>query len=163
MDRLTLTTRQRRRLRHQLDTTHDVRVYRRTLAILEVDQGRSIPEIAHALGVAPRSVYHWIQAYSHSHDPAALVDGDRPGRPRRGTEELGIRLQAILQTPPQDLGYPSVEWTVPLLQEHLEHRTGQWFSDETFRRRLQGLGYVWKRSRYVLQPDPELEKKTADP
>src|SRR5262249_1730947 len=25
------------------------------------------------------------------------------------------------------------------------------------------LGYVWKRPRYVLDPDPELEKKTADP
>jgi hypothetical protein len=24
------------------------------------------------------------------------------------------------------------------------------------------LGYVWKRSRYVLAPDPEKEKKTAN-
>jgi hypothetical protein len=36
-------------------------------------------------------------------------------------------------------------------------------SDETIRRELQRLGYVWKRGRYELEPDPEEEKKTADP
>jgi hypothetical protein len=56
---------------------------------------------------------------------------------------------------PQDLGYPSVEWTVPLLQEHLRDHGGS-LSDETIRRRLRRLGYVWKRPRYVLDPYPEL-------
>ena len=51
----------------------------------------------------------------------------------------------------------------PLLQHESGARTGLWPSDETVRRGLRQLGYAWKRPRYVLDPDPERKKKTADP
>ena len=70
-------------------------------------------------------------------------------------------LEALLAVSPQDLGYPHVSWTVPLLQEVLEIATEQWVSDDTLRRALDRLNYVWKRPRYDLDPDPEREKKTA--
>jgi hypothetical protein len=54
-------------------------------------------------------------------------------------------------------------WTVPLLQEHLRHEGWRPFGDRTLRRELHDLGYTWKGSRFVLAPDPELEKKTPDP
>jgi Winged helix-turn helix len=57
------------------------------------------------------------------------------------------------------MGYFAVNWTVPLLQEQLEHGTGERLSDDTIRRELRRMGYAWKRSRYVLDPDPEEEKK----
>ena len=60
---------------------------------------------------------------------------------------------------PDQLGYPAVNWTIPLLQEQLGRCTGQWPSEDTLRRQLHRLDYVWKRPRYVLDPDPELEKK----
>jgi transposase len=163
MDRLKLNGWQRRRLRRQLRATHDARLYRRTLAILEVDRGRSARDVALSLGVEPRAVYYWIEAYLQGHDPASLADGQRPGRPSVWTGGLERRLLAAMARSPQDLGYPSVEWTVPLLQGHLANHGGEPPSDETIRRQLRRLGYVWKRSRYVLDPDPESEKKTADP
>jgi transposase len=163
MDRLKLNAWQRRRLRRQLRATRDARLYRRTLAILEVDRGRSVRDVALSLGVEPRSIYYWVEAYLQDHDPASLSDGERPGRPSVWTEGLDRRLLAAMARSPQDLGYPSVDWTVPLLQEHLGDHGGGSLSDDTIRRRLRWLGYVWKRSRYVLDPDPELEKKTADP
>ncbi len=46
MTTLTLTTWQRRRLEQQLRDTHDARVYRRTLAVLEVAQGQSVASLA---------------------------------------------------------------------------------------------------------------------
>ena len=64
---------------------------------------------------------------------------------------------------PDQLGYPAVNWTVPLLREALQDGTGHWVSDDTVRRALDRLGYTWKRPRYVLDPDPELENKTAHP
>jgi transposase len=160
MDRLKLNGWQRRRLRRQLRATQDARLYRRTLAILEVDRGRSARDVALSLGVEPRTVYYWIEAYLQGHDPASLADGRRPGRPSVWTGGLERRLLAAMARSPQDLGYPSVEWTVPLLQGHLASHGGEPPSDETIRRQLRRLGYVWKRSRYVLDPDPELEKKT---
>src|SRR5438309_1040328 len=85
-------------------------------------------------------------------------------RPSLWTEELKVLLRTLMADyTPDQLGYSAVDWTVTLLQEHLESCTGQRLSDETIRRELHRLGYVWKRPRYVLDPDPEFEKKTADP
>ena len=68
-------------------------------------------------------------------------------------------MDELLGPAPQDLGYAAVEWTVPLLQQRLRQRLGLRFSDHTIRQELQRRRYVWKRSRYALDPDPELEKK----
>ena len=46
MSRLKLTHWQRRRLHQQLKSTSDARTYRRTLAVLELDRGRSAADIA---------------------------------------------------------------------------------------------------------------------
>ena len=69
-------------------------------------------------------------------------------------------LADVIATPPDQLGYLAVNWTVPLLQDHLERACSTRFSDDTIRRALHHLGYVWKRYRYVLDEDPDLEKKT---
>jgi transposase len=163
MDTMYLTSGQRRRLHQQLKAAHDARLYRRTLAVLEVSRRRPVLEIAHTLGVNPRSVYYWVEAYAQAQDPTALRDRDRSGRPSRWTKAQRELLQELLERSPQELGSYAVDWTVPLLQKHLEHRSGQWLSDDTIRRELQRQGYVWKRSRYVLDPDPEREKKTPYP
>lgn len=162
MTSLQLTRWQRLRLQRQLKDTQDARVYRRTLAILECSRGRPIAQIARALGVTRQSVHNWIEAYAQVHDPGALCDEDRSGRPSLWTEDLRALLQALFDQSPDERGYFAVNWSVPLLQEELEHCTGQWLSDDTIRRELDRLGYVWKRSRYVLDPDSEREKKTAD-
>jgi transposase len=161
MDKL-LTGKHRRQLERQLRKTHDVRLYRRTLAVLEYDRGQSIAAIARTLRVNRRSVHRWIHAYRESFDPESLCDDDRPGRPRRWTEECSEWLQAFLRHSPTELGYYAVNWTVPLLREPLMMSAAHWFSDDTIRRALRGLGYVWKRARYVLAPDPEREKKTSN-
>jgi hypothetical protein len=59
---------------------------------------------------------------------------------------------------PQDLGYPAVDWSVPLLRAYLRDGGGEPPSDDTIRRALRRLGDVWKWPWYVLDPDPELEE-----
>jgi transposase len=161
MSEFALTPARRRRLQQQLKYTQDARVYRRTLAILQVDQGIPINQVAHLLGVTRQSIYNWIDDYCQDHDPAALADAQRIGRPRFWTEDLQGQLQNLLGQSPEQLGYPAVNWTIPLLREQLGRSTGQWPSEDTLRRQLHRLDYVWKRPRYVLDPDPELEKKKA--
>jgi transposase len=150
-------------LNRQLATTRDASVYRRTLAILEVSRGVPVAQVADCLGVARRTVYNWIESSREAGDPAALADAPRSGRPSLWTEDSRGLLRSLLADhAPDELGYPAVNWTVPLLRQQLGHSTGRTHSDDTIRRELQRLGYVWKRSRYVLDPDPEEEKKTAD-
>jgi transposase len=164
MEPVTLTAWQRRRLQQQLRATLDARLYRRTLAVLEVARGEPVASVARCLGVTSRAVYHWLGAYAHDHDPAALRDGDRPGRPALLTApDRDLLRELLLARSPQDLGYFATEWTVPLLQDYLAHRTGRRPSGDTIRRELGRQGFVWKRSRYALAPDPELGgKKAAD-
>ena len=163
MSRLHLTSWQRSRLRRQLAETRDARLYRRTLAILEFDYGRSAADIARMLGVTRKAVYDWVAAYTQALDPAALADEPGRGRPALLDEDDAHLLEAFLALSPQDLGYPQVTWTVPLLRQALDFITGRRVSEDTLRRALRRLEYVWKRPRYVLEPDPEREKKTAHP
>jgi len=70
---------------------------------------------------------------------------------------------SALAQAPRELGYPANAWNVPLLQAFLSvYHPEQEVSTATLRRRLKAAGYVWKRFRYVLAPDPEEEKKTPD-
>ena len=161
MEGLTLTGWQRHRLLSQLKQAHEARVYRRILAVLEVNNGKSIAEVADTLGVTRQSVYNWIEHYAQTYDGHTLQEAERPGRPRLWTGESDGVLQALLEAVPEQSGYPGANWTVPLLQEQLERHLGRRYSEDTVRRGLRGLGYVWKRSRYVLAPDPERGKKGA--
>jgi transposase len=164
MGTLLLTTWQRRRLERQLRGTHDARVYRRTLAVLEVAHGEPVSAVARRLRVTPRVVYYWVEAYARGHDPDALRDRGRSGRPRLLAREDRAQLLELLRQSPPDLGYFATEWTVPLLQGHLARRTGRRLSEDTLRRELHRLDYSWKRPRYALDPDPALRgKKEAHP
>jgi transposase len=162
MSQLNLTSWQRKVLRRQRAETRDVRQYRRILAVLEFDYGRSVADIARMLGVSRQSIYHWIEAYAQTRNPIALEDEEGRGRHRLLDEDQEHLLEALLATSPQQLGYPHVNWTVPLLQEVLEIATDLAVSQDTLRRALHRLGYVWKRPRHDLNPDPERDKKTPD-
>jgi transposase len=117
--------------------------------------------VAQSLGVSRQSLYNWLARYQQSYDPAALCDHRGGGRPSLWTPHLQAALTESLAQPPDHWGYQAANWTVPLLIEHLVATSGQRLSDSTLRRELRRLGYVWKRPRYVLAPDPEREKKTA--
>ncbi|HZU35510.1 MAG TPA: helix-turn-helix domain-containing protein [Gemmataceae bacterium] len=158
-----LTSSLRRRLRTQLRRATDAAYYRRLLAILELDRGQTVTEIADLLQVTRQSVYNWARSFAACPDPAVLRDHYGIGRPSVWTEQLQTLLLTSLAQRPDALGYVGVNWTVPLLQEHLFGQGGRWLSDDTIRRELNRLGYVWKRFRYVLPPDPQREKKTRHP
>jgi transposase len=163
MSQLNLTSWQRHCLGRQLRETRDVFVYRRTLAVLEFDRGRPAADIARMLGVTRQSVHNWVEAYRHSRDVSALEDEPGRGRPPLLDEDAEHLLEALLAGSPQDRGLPHASWTVPLLRQALELGTGRRLSPDTVRRALHRLDYVWKRPRYVLEPDPEREKKTPPP
>jgi len=159
MSQLKLTTWQRRRLQRQLREAEGVGIFRRTLAVLEFDKGRSAAAIAGMLGMSRQSVYNWVEAYCQAADPTALWDQPGRGRLPLLDEEGRQLLNSLLLRSPHELGYPHNNWTVPLLQEALGWATGRRLSDDTIRKGLHQLHYVFKRPRYVLEPDPELAAK----
>jgi transposase len=161
MSELVLNRAQRFRLRQQLKHAQDASLYRRTQAMLELDRGRTVADVARSLGVTRQTIYNWLEAYQDDYDPLALVDAARSGRPANWSPDLQDLLATLLQESPMQWDYQAVNWTVPLLRQQLATWDGRWLSEDTLRRRLHELGYVWKRTRYVLPPDPEQEKKKA--
>lgn len=150
MDHLDLDRQERRRLEKHLITAPDVRVYRRTLAVLEFDYGKPVADIARMLHMTREAVYRWLRVYAAARHPSALVDGPRGGRPTFWSEEEQAILQEALNHSPDEWDYKAVNWTVSLLREHIERESGRKPSDATVRRQLHRLKYVWKRSRHVL-------------
>src|SRR5215210_7206286 len=163
MSHLKLTGWQRHHLRGRLRKVHDARAYRRVLAVLEFDRGRPAADIAALLRVSRQSVYNWAAAYARSSNGGcdALADCQRRGRPRLLEHDEEGLLKSLLSVSPQEFGLPHVSWSVPLLMQALEAVEGRQVSSWTMRRALHRLGYAWKRPRYVLEPDPELQKKSS--
>lgn len=150
-----------RRLERQLHETRDVRLYLRTLALLEYARGHAVSDIARSLEVSRQSVHNWVRAYKATKKLTGLCDAARAGRPRVWTPEKQALLRGLLETTPDRFDYVAVSWTVSLLREQIAKVTGVRVSDETVRRALRAEQYVWKRPRYVLEPDPDREKKNA--
>jgi transposase len=162
MDSETLPADERLRLQKILRQGGDARQYKRALAVLECSRGKSIADIAKLLQVSRQSVSNWVGRYRQTHDVASLKDDLRSGRPSCWSKRDEALLKIVLGARPDLYGYFATQWTVPLLQEQLWHSTGKRFSGLTVRRCLHRLGYVWKRARYVLDPDTEREKKTPN-
>ncbi len=158
-----LTSSQRRQVSARLRATDDASYGRRLMAILALDEGGSVSEVAERLGVTRQTVYNWVRTFETTGSATALEDRYGGGRPSVWTDELEALLLAALRQRPDQMGYPGPNWTIRLLQEHLERYSGRLLSDDTIRRQMRRLDYVWKRSRYVLPPDPEREKKTRHP
>jgi transposase len=159
-----LTPAQRRTLERELARARDAALFRRILALLEVDAGCPVGQVAQRLRVDRRSVQRWIARYRRQPNVETLRHQPGQGRARRWDQTLEARLELALSQRPTDLGYVGTGWTVPLLQQWLAHdRPGPPLSVATLRRRLRERDYVWKRFRYVLNPDPAREKKTPHP
>jgi hypothetical protein len=102
MGKLKLTASQRRKIRTRLRETHDARLYRRLLAVLESDRGTPVSAIAELLGVSCQSVYNWITRFQHGRgDGCELSDAPRSGRPARAGEVINFLLQTLLILPPE--------------------------------------------------------------
>jgi len=161
MTSFVLNRRNRFQLQQQLKYAQDAALYRRTLAILEIDQGKPVETVADDLGVTRQTIYNWIETYATTYDPLSLVDAARSGRPSSWTPDLQGLLRKLLKESPSQWGLHGVNWTVPLLRQQLASWDGRWLAEDTIRRQLHQLGYVWKRTRYLLPEDPEGEKKNG--
>src|SRR6266576_6812556 len=97
MSLVQLSSSQRRDLRGQLRGARDASYYRRLLALLELDRGKSVAEVADLLRVTRQSVYNWASSFAACPDPAVLRDQYGVGRPSAWTEELQALLLAGLE------------------------------------------------------------------
>ncbi len=88
MQTFRLKSRQRQQLRVQAKTAKDGRHVRRAIALLELEQGRPVAQIAATLSVTRQTLYNWMARFKAEGRPAALKDRGGRGRPTVWTETV---------------------------------------------------------------------------
>ena len=59
-------------------------------------------------------------------------------------------MEQVMDARPSEYGYQAEGWTAALIRYHRQATDGIEVSETTVRRCLKGVGYRWKRPRYVL-------------
>ena len=152
-----LHPRQRDTLEHVARNSPKGREVRRAQALLWLDQDETIQQVAGRLGLSRQAVYDILDRYlSRKGEPTRSRIQDRPhsGRPARKRERVVHALQDLLAHKPQEYGYRSPFWTVPMLVAQASQRLGEAVSHDTVRRALRLLRRCYKRPRYVLSRRP---------
>jgi transposase len=124
--------------------------------------GRTPTEIAAALFRSRSSVYRTVRAYRRG--TLALGSAPTAGAPPAPVCRASVKrsVPALLKRAPHAFGWCRTRWSCAALAAELQARRGVRVSQETVRRRLHELGYVWKRARHVARDDdPERGAKPA--
>lgn len=138
--------------------TTDARILRRTLALLWLNEGESVSDIAERLRVSQRSIYNWLNRFLERTDSPLeerLSDAERSGRPGTVQGIIDPLIDAVIDTDPRALGYRSTVWTVPLLVHYLADQHQLSVSAPSVRLALVRLEIHWKRPRHRLALRPE--------
>ena len=108
-------------LQDEIRRSHESRYDHRLHGVLLVAQGMSCLEVSRLLGDAPRTVQYWIRSFEKT-GLAALVEGERAGRPTRlgavQIEEVGC----ILREPPEAVGLSGNLWDGKTLSAFIKKR-----------------------------------------
>ena len=153
MARVSLTDAQRQELQQLARRGRDARMVRRAQGLLWLDQGEHPIAIAQRLGVTREAVYSWARRLKREAARSvaqSLRDRPRSGRPRSQRQAMQEMVEQVLDTHPSRYGYQAEGWTAALLRYHLQATRGIEVGENTVRRCLKGMGYRWKRPRYVL-------------
>lgn len=136
-----------------LSSSADVRQLQRAQALLWLDEGDSIEEVAARLRVSRQTVYNWVSRFdAHADLPIELrlADSTRSGRPATALGIIDPLIESIIDTDPRSLGYISTIWTAALLQQYLTDHHQVEVSIKSISRALARLEIRWKRPRHSL-------------
>ena len=118
----TLNSKERKALEHLATGSKDAQQLRRAQALLWLDQGDTVPEVADRLRLSRQVIYKWVAQF-HSRQALEIAQrvapSARSGRPRTAHGIIAPRIVAVIERDPRDLGYRSTVWTAPLLTQYL--------------------------------------------
>jgi transposase len=158
MSLVALNPHDRSLLEYLADHAEEAAELRRALALLWLDDGDDVREVADRLRVSRQTVYNWAQRLHDRPDaslPERLADGARSGRPPTAQGVIDPLLAAVLDGDPRDWGYHATVWTAPLLRQFLRDEHGLVVSIQSVRLAVARLDVLWKRPRHRLANRPE--------
>lgn len=142
-------------LRRLLDDVEDKKPALRLVAAIAYLNGVSQSELADWLGVERKTIYNWLTRLDRQELEDAVRDEDRPGRPRKLTDDQLEALEALLSGPPGSIGDGTPGWTTALVQTVIRERFGVDYSRASCRRLMREAGLQY-------EPGTRLDTAAAD-
>lgn len=153
MTYIALNGKQRVMLDQIISNSSDARQVMSAYALIWLDDGESVEEIAQQLQVSRQSIYNWAMRFQQRQEldlDARLVDAVRSGRPCTAKGIIDSLIAEVIDSDPRQLGYQSTVWTAPLLVFYLSAKHEIEVSSDSVSRAITRLGLKWKRPRHTL-------------
>jgi transposase len=142
-------------IRRSADSRYDHRLH----GLLLVAQGMSARHVAELLGDAPRTVAYWVRRFEED-GLAGLVEGERPGRPRRLGEGQLAEVDAALRKSPRDFGLAGNLWDGKTLGQFVHQQWSVTLGVRQCQRLFRQLGFRLRKPRpAIARADPEKQAR----
>src|SRR5262250_135890 len=136
-------------LQDEIRRSEESRYDHRLHGVLLVAQGMTCRQVAGLLGDAPRSVQYWVGRFEKD-GLAGLLEGERPGRPRRVGERQMEAVDRILRRPPREAGLSGNIWDGKTLSTWIEQKYGVSVGVRQCQRLFRQLGFRLRKPRPAL-------------
>jgi transposase len=145
-------------LQDEIRRSEESRYDHRLHGLLLVAQGLTCPAVAGLLGDAPRTVEYWVNTFEQR-GLAGLREGERPGRPKRLSDERMRQIDVILRKPPREAGLSGNLWDGKTLATWIEQQYGLSLGVRQCQRMFRQLGFRLRKPRpAIAQANPELQR-----
>ena len=130
MSVVSLSGKQRTALEHLLRTSTNARQVIRAQALVWLDDGEGVEEVADRLAVSRQTVYNWSNRFKqrdHLPTDGRVADGIRSGRPPTALEIIDPLIDAVIDADPRTfgLGSTAVEGVQQRAPGSSAHRTAK--------------------------------------
>jgi transposase len=153
-------------LQDEIRRSEQARYDHRLHGVLLVAQGMNAPKVAQLLGDGVRTVEYWVERFNQD-GFGGLVEGERPGRPRKLSFEQLEELEVILRASPRVQSISANLWDGKTLSHWIKGRWGVELGTRQCQRLFRQLGFRLRKPRPMVgSADPELQnthKKTPGP
>lgn len=137
----------------------DLRVVRRTTALLLLADGKSKAEIAETLSVSRQTIHNWLTAFMVE-GMDSLVYHWSQGRKSRLTKAQKKRLTELVKTGPLAAGYVTSCWTSLLIQQLILREFDVLYNRHYVCELLHNLGFSFQKAKFVSDHlDEEARRK----
>jgi|SRR5215210_3439030 len=153
MTYLELNSKERILLEHIISDSLDARQLLRAYALIWLNEGDSVEQIAQRLSVSRQTIYNWAIRLHQRQDldlSARVADAPRSGRPCTAKGIIDSLIEEVIDDDPRDRGYASTVWTAPLLVAYLRTKHAIEVSSDSVSLALARLKIRWKRPRHHL-------------
>lgn len=143
-------------LQEALGSVDQKKPAQRLFAAIAYKNGVTQTELAEWFNVERKTIYNWLTRLEERDLESAPLDVDRPGRPRKLSDEQLAELDVILQHSPAEVGFDAPAWTTELLQQFIRTRFDTVYSRPSCRRLMKEAGLSYRTPRQAAaEADPE--------